>query len=148
MNASVEELSEARKVDAEVAERVMGAKWYAPNLAKYPKAEVERCLIEDVAAATMIRQGLIVDAKGDEPVADYYYDGLPHYTTDATADLQVLRVVRGWSLRRRNDFYRALSLILCNRKYDRDDTMGRAVGLDVIDAYEPGDYSRAALKVD
>lgn len=96
------------------------------------------------------RRGWISPATMSEPLdGAYSYEAytLPHYTTDATADLEVLRVVRGWDLRGRNDFFRALSLILCNRKYKRHDKIGMSAGLDVIDAYEPGDYSRAALNV-
>ena len=110
-----------RKIDALVAEKVMG--W-----GKYVRNEFSR-MVPDHSA----------------PDYEYNFDRpstLPPYSTNAKYDYQVLKQVReNWDAEQTGNFCGQLDLIWMARYYGRTDPRLK----DGVLQYEPGDYSRAAL---
>lgn len=84
----VDLMEAGRELDALVAERVIGAKWYA--FTDPGDTGTSRILRLDSDARGSLRRGLIVPAQMDEPIDSFYgYDGLPRYSTDIGAAWEV-----------------------------------------------------------
>lgn len=121
--------TDARELDARVAELVMGwRRWVPPAIAPYAR------LFEP--GFNMARNGW--DQSDSAPLYEVLDHDAPLYTTDPSDDYEVLRHVREtWDTDAQYRFAHALAELYRPRKE----------GNHPILRYMPGDYSRAALAV-
>lgn len=133
-------ITDARAMDARVAEMVMGWTWATLNPERYPDTPPARFLISPEEASRSWNVPATLDLPLDTP--DHAWNSAPHYTTDTAADYEVLRHVRRfWSAEQRMRFGRVLVHKIWRGRWGNGWAMPAAM------LYEPGDYARAALAV-
>lgn len=115
----------SRELDATVAEKVMG--------------QTLLWIHEIKAWVVSVRDAALVSDQPAQLAIDFE---VPHYTTDAAADYLVLQKVREtWDESKRHKWHDYL-MALWRSRWNDDYVSHR----DLILQYQPGDYSRAALK--
>ena len=126
-----------RELDAEVAEKVMG--WKKGDKWQTPVMDLrgdERRSLDHLRRRNWYRPD----------GAKSFFDAIPHYTTDPSADYEVLKHVRDnwrgdlWTLFRQE----LASILIAREQAAEDETESIITNCAVL--YKPGDYSRAALE--
>jgi hypothetical protein len=141
-DAKVEGDVNDRERDAIAAVKLHGWRWIAFNTA-YGRVRVLLSpeTVTKAAPSWPARHELCVsDATGSEPIEQQHCDPLPHYHTDASDDYRTLVVVRTWDGKRQAAFAHHLIELWMQRG-------SGAAACFVAVAYEPGDYTTAALAV-
>jgi hypothetical protein len=80
-----EKLEAGRELNALIAEKIMGWKWYAYT------HELARALFEDAPARQLLGLGYIIPATMNEPIAEGALEEVEPYSTDIAAAWEVVK---------------------------------------------------------